>query len=254
MIRWHKSVTLLALSLTLSLAPPLLARAQAVVGPPHSTRLPTHHPHVGTIQSVSPRQITIAYPTGSPIPKMEVALAGAYLRAGFYPVTQLPFASGQHVFVMGTRSSHPTIMLLPEARGTLNQTGSSWTLQSAHATVALALDQPILLGGAQLTSGAKVDVFGTRLGSQIRVSIIAGSPHVLKAVVTTIQKNQLHLRSDTGGTLTYPIANLPDGWMRHLSQLPPDTPVLAVVSPEGTVLGVLPMHALRHSEGFSHHL
>jgi hypothetical protein len=251
MFRWKTSGVLVFFSLAFGIASPVFAQAASPLASPHSAsaspHYPTHHPHVGTVEGVHDGQLTVDYPADSLIPEVQVALKGAYLRAGFYPVASLPLAAGQHVLVLGTKSAHPTIMLLPEARGVLGRAKAQWTLTTHQATVALSMSQPTLLGGAALEPGSKVDVFGTRSGSTVNVAIVAGTPHILRAMVTTVQNNQIQLRSETGGTLAYPIANLPPDWSQHLSQLKPTTPVLAVVSPQGKVLGVLPMRALwRH--------
>ena len=254
MIRWKGSGMLIAAAVMLSMTTPIVAQAQTTSRIPHSAplppRYPAHHPHVGTIQGVSPASITVEYPVDSPISQLQVPLPGAYLRAGFYPVSHLPLAAGQHVFVLGSKSSHPTIMLLPEARGVLNHTGSSWSLTTTHhSTISLIMNHPMLLGGAQVSSGAKVDVFGTRTESEIKVDILAGTPHVLRAMVTNVQKNRVNMRLETGGAMAYAITDVPPNWASHLSRLKPATPVLAVVSPQGKVLGVLPMRELwqKHS-------
>ncbi len=247
MFRWHKPAVWIAMAMTLGAGSPLLAHAQSLgersQAAPMAPRHAPHHPHLGTISEVNANQITVQYPIDSPIPGIDIPLAGTHLRAGFYPVTSLPFAPGQHVFVTGLKSAHPTVMLLPEARGTLAKTDASWALQTTQTSIPLSLTRPVLLGGATLTPGAKVDVFGTRSGSQIQVALLAATPHVVRATVTTIDKNRIGLKTDTGTRLTYAVTNLPSEWTRRLSQLKPATPVLAVISPQGQVLGMLPMHA-----------
>ena len=248
MMRWKTSGILLGISLAVSSTPWVTAQAQTLApkkdSAPQAPHYPAHHPHLGTVQSVRHGRLTVKYPMGSPIAHVQIPLAGAFLRAGFYPVAQLPLFQGQHVFVLGTKSAHPTVMLLPEVRGRLKVQGSSWSISTERSSVALQMKNPTLLGGARPIPGAQVDVFGHRVGAQIQANILAGTPHVLRATITAVQPGSIQLRSDTGSSITYTIAHLPPKWTKRLQHLKPSTPVLAVVSPQGKVLGVLPMRGL----------
>lgn len=255
-MKWQKLGILASVSAALVVSFPLAAAAHGYnhdvrMGPEMSRY--SHHPHVGLITKTSRDQITVQYPIDSAVPERSVTLQGAYLRAGFYPVSQLPFQSGQRVLVLAAQSAHPTVMLLPEARGILQAAGGGWSLTTQRASIPLAINRPQLLGGGKLANGTPVEVFGQRTGRRIAVSILAGTPHIARAIVTKVHANQMQLRTENGTAMAFTIQHLPADWAEHLTKLPPNAPVLAMVSPQGVVLGVMPMKDLwGHRDPGSH--
>ena len=215
-----------------------------------SAHYPGHPFPVGRVTAVNPSSITVQYPIQAPVPEVRVGLDGAYLRAGFYPVAKLPFSLGQRVLIVGARSSHPTVMLLPEAHGRLAENASGWALRTHEKAIPLLISNPSLLGGAKLQTGERVEVFGRRQESQIDVELIAAKPKMERAVVTQIEDRRIGLRFESGRQMTFSVRNLSPELSERLTHLKPNTPVLAVVSPAGAILGVLPLKPLWHGPGF----
>ncbi len=233
------------------------ARATAV--PPETGRnipseqitrtYPLRHPYAGRVIAVDAKSITVRYPSSTRTPTARVPLRGAYFRVGFYPVPRLTVRRDQHVAVLGAQSAHPIIMLLPAAHGTLTRHAQGWALATHHQTLQLTFSRPVLLGGARLQPGEGVEVFGRQSTEGIQTEYIAGRPHVERAWVTEVKKAQVALRLANGTEAAFPVASLPPELAEHLTRLAPNTPVLAVLSPQGMVLGVLPLKALWHNPG-----
>lgn len=224
-------------------APAKTPYAAAQAGPPTPTH-PVHHPHMGRIVGIADEVLRVRYPASEGAPLVSVPLTGAYLRAGFYPQNTLPFAKGQRVLVIGARSPHPTVMLLPEAVGTLSVSRGGWTVTGREGTFTIRFERPRLLGGARLQPNEAVEVFGTRHRSAIVASIVAAKPHIERAVVTGAAGGRLRLSGAGGKIWEFATDTVSPDLVRHLSRLGPGTPVLAVVAPDGAVLGVLPLRAL----------
>ncbi len=213
---------------------------------------PLRHPYAGRVVAVDAKSITLRYPAGAEAPTTRISLHGAYFRVGFYPVARPILRLHQHVAVLGAQSLHPIIMLLPAAHGTLTRQTQGWALATRHQTLSLTLTRPALLGGARLQSGEAVEVFGRRSTDAIQTDYIAARPHLERALVTGVKDGQVGLRLANGTEATFPFVSLPPELSEHLTQLAPNTPVLTVLSPEGTVLGVLPFKAFWHDPGESH--
>ncbi len=222
---------------------PAVPSVAAHAGPSTPPR-PLHAHWMGRVVGVEEGVLHVRYPASEGGPTGAVPLAGAFLRAGFYPQSRLPWARGQRVLVLGARSGHATVILFPEAVGHLAMGPTGWSVTGRAGPVALDLEAPRLLGGARLAPNQRVEVFGRRQGDAIAASILAAPPRFERAVVTAVRPGRIRLSGAGGHAWTFATTTVAPDLARHLQALSPPTPVLAVVAPNGAVLGILPLRAL----------
>ena len=230
-------------SVSFAASPPVTAGSVAASAGHPGARTP-HHPlrRHSTITAVTSTTLTL---TAHHHPVQTFAMNSITVHVGAYAGTPAMLATGQHVVVLGAKTSHPQIRVLPVAHGVLTAAGSGWTVVTPHATLTLANATPTLMGLSTFTAGTHVSVYGTRSGTTLTESVIAAVPTRQAGRVVSNLNGILTVKTKTNPTLTITEANVPGTKM--LAKIKAGRRVLVLVNPATQApLAVMPRPATHH--------
>lgn len=187
-----------------------------------------HHKfrHHSTITAVTSTTLTLTAPNKK---VQTFAINSITVRVGAYAGTTATLATGQHVAVLGAKTSHPQVILLPVAHGVLTASGSGWTVVTPHATLTLANSTPTMVGLSTLTAGTHVSVYGTRSGTTLTDSVIAAVPTKQAGTVLSNLNGILTVQTKTNPHLTITEASVPG--TKRLGKIKVGRHVLVIINP-----------------------
>ncbi|PSR20072.1 MAG: hypothetical protein C7B45_16715 [Sulfobacillus acidophilus] len=200
-----------------------------------------HHATVTTVSSTT-LTLTVHNKKVQTLPVNSITV-----HVGAYPGTTTMLAAGQHVVVLGAKSAHPQIIILPVAQGVLTASNGGWTIVNSHTIVTLGNVSPTMLGMSSLTSGTHVSVYGTRSGTTVTDSIIAAAPTREAGTVVSNLNGVLTVKTQTNPSLTITESTVPGTKM--LAKVKAGHHVLVVINPATkTTLAVIPRPAKHHKK------
>lgn len=234
---------LVAGSVSFAASAPVTAGAVATAA--HHQGAHKHHHklrHHSTITAVTSTTLTL---TAHNKKVQTLAMDSITVHVGPYAGTAAMLATGQHVAVLGAKTSHPQVMVLPIAHGVLTASGNGWTVVNPHATLTLTNSTPTLMGLSTFTAGTHVTVYGTRSGTTLTDSVIAAVPTKQAGRVVSNLNGILTVKTKTNPTLTITEANVPGTKM--LAKMKAGRHVLVIVNPATQEpLAVMPRPAKHH--------
>ncbi len=235
MKRLKLAIALGSAGITLALSFPAAAKS----------RLPLWDHGFEVVKTVTPSTLTIQHPSGI---EQKLAVSNISVQAAIYPASAGILRPGEAVTVFQEPQTSPLVIVHPAAFGTLEKSGSMWSLKSKHhGTQALVTSNPELLGMRKWESGAKVMAFGQVVeGSKINAVALAAAPLVARSTVKSISPDSLTLQSDQYGALNYSFKAVPIRFRQHFRALSPGQSVIANLNPlNRQVLMVWPDHMER---------
>lgn len=208
-------------------APSTAATVAAAASKAHAAVHKHHHraAHHATIASVTGTTLTLTSHKHS----LTLNISEIAVRAGAYSATPALLAAGEHVIVLGAKTSHPQVILLPVAHGILTASSGGWTVVNPHVTLTLSGPSPTLLGMSALTSGTHVSVYGTRSATTVTANAVAANPAKLAGTVLSNQNGTLTVKTKTNPGLTITEAHV--SGTKTLAKIKTGRHVLVIINP-----------------------
>ena len=235
MKRFKLIIPLASACLTLALSLPAAAKS----------RVPIWDHGFEVVKTVTPSTLVVQHASGI---EQKLAVGNLSVQAAIYPASAGILRAGEAVTVFQEQQTPPLVIVHPEAFGTLEKSGTLWSLKSKrHGSQTLVSSKPELLGMREWQAGKKVMVFGQTLqDGKITAAALAAVPLVTRSTVQAVSADSLVLHSDQYGALTYSLKGVPVRFRQHFQSMSPGQYVIANLNPlNRQVLMVWPDHMER---------